>query len=125
MISLTIPAPCPPINSNQRLHFRVLAHRTRLWREATAVRAQAASLEQYPHAHVRAFVGYPDARSYDAGILKDDSDRYVIGPDMRTGDKAKTFALTLTFDPDCRCRDCAYRFGPRLALITNQGGTNA
>lgn len=142
MIALHIPAPCPPINANQRLHFRIVADRVRRWREAAHVRAQAAGLESYDHAHVTAVCHFTDARrrdvgnwygtakacldgAIDAGLLPDDSDAHVIGPDMRAGDKAVSFALTLTFDPDCPCRDCAHRFGPRLSLITNQGGTNA
>ena len=136
MISLHIPAPCKAINSNDRLHHAVRANRTRLWREAAHVHAKAARLEQYDHAHVTAVCHFTDKRRrdagnwyptakaaldgcVDAGLLPDDNDQYVIGPDMRRGDKAPTFALTLTIDPDCRCRDCAHRFGPRLQLIAN------
>lgn len=139
MISLHLPAPCPPINANQRLHFRIVADRVRRWREAAHVRAKAAGLESYDHAHVTAVCHFTDARRrdvanwagtakacvdglIDAGVLKDDSDAFLVGPDMRTGDRAVSFSLTLRIDPDCACLDCAHRWGPRLQLITNDKG---
>src|SRR5690348_8821902 len=67
MISLHIPAPCKAINSNDRLHHAVRANRTRLWREAAAVRSAAAGLEQYDHAHVTAVCHFTDKRRRDAG----------------------------------------------------------
>ena len=134
-LTLVIPAPCKPINSNHRLNTYVKAERTRLWRARAQVAAIQAGKPRFERAHVRAIVGYPTARSYDAGnfyptakacldgivsagCLPDDSNDYVVGPDMREGDKAPVFTLTITLNPDCECLDCSHRFGPRLRLIT-------
>jgi hypothetical protein len=61
----------------------------------------------------------------DAHVLPGDDDAYLVGPDLRPGDKAPVFTLTITFDDACECRDCAHRFGPRLQLITNDTRGNA
>ena len=122
-LTLVIPAPCKPINSNHRLNTYVKAERTRLWRARAQVAAIQAGKPRFERAHVRAIVGYPTAKAcldgiVSAGCLADDSNDYVVGPDMREGDKAKTFTLTITLNPDCECLDCSHRFGPRLRLIT-------
>jgi crossover junction endodeoxyribonuclease RusA len=128
VLILTIPAPCEPINANHRLHPHVKAKRTAAWRARAQVAAIQAGKPRMERAHIRATVGYPDARSYDAGnfyptakacvdgivrdagCLPDDSNTYVVGPDMREGDKIKPFTLTITLDPDCDCVDCVTRW---------------
>lgn len=127
MLTLTIPAPCEPISANARLHHHVKAKRTAAWRARSHVAAIQAGKPRLDHAHVRAFVHRTDRRSYDAGnwyptakacldgivaagCLPDDSNAYVLGPDMREGDKAETFTVTITLDDACECDDCLARW---------------
>ena len=127
MLSLTIPAPCEALSSNQRLHHMVKAKRTAAWRARAHVAAIQAGKPSLERAHVRATVHRTDKRSYDAGnwyptakaildgivsagCLPDDSNTYVVGPDMRPGEKADVFSLTITLDPDCTCVDCVERW---------------
>jgi len=126
-LTLTIPAPCEPLNSNQRLHHMVKAKRTAAWRARAHVAAIQAGRPTLERAHVRVLIGHQQNRSYDAGnyyptakacldgivsagCLPDDSNTYVLGPDMRPGDKADVFTLTITLDDACGCLDCADRF---------------
>jgi hypothetical protein len=127
MLTLTIPAPCEPLNSNQRLHHHVKAKRTAAWRARAHVAAIQAGKPRLDHAHVRVTVHRTTAHSYDAGnyyptakacldgivaagCLPDDSNAYVIGPDLRPGDKRPVLTLTITLDDACGCADCAERF---------------
>ena len=105
-LELTIPAPCDWLNSNQRLHWTEKARRTRIWRHA----AHGAVLGQHKGARfdvpVRITVtihktraGRYDVANYgvtakaivdglvDAGVIPDDSNEWVTGPDMRAGEK--------------------------------------
>jgi len=111
---LTVPAPCEWINSNHRTHRMEVAKRTRLWRDAT----YAAALDQavfYVPVRITATVHktrngvwdagnlYPTAKAIvdglvDAGVLRDDSNRYVIGPDMRAGDKRDTACVVIRIE---------------------------
>lgn len=128
VLTLTIEAPCKPLNANQRLHYAQKAQRTAMWRARAQVAAIQAGKPKLDHAHVWAVVGYPQNREYDAGnyyptakavldgivtagCLPDDSNTYVVGPDMRPGEKADVFTLTITLDPECECLDCRARFG--------------
>ena len=138
-VTLTLAAPCDPLNSNQRLNRYVTAARVKQWRARAHVAVIQAGRPKLDRAHVTAVISHTTNRRRDAlnwwptvkaaidgaveaGLLPDDSDAYVVGPDLRPGDKADVFTVALTFDPDCECRDCAHRFGPRLKVITN-GGT--
>jgi hypothetical protein len=103
--SLTIPAPCQFINSNQRLHRMAQAKLTKTWREASAAAAQG--LDPFtPPVHITAHIWKPRGGRYDpnnlapttkaivdglvdAGLLADDSVNYVIGPDHRHGGKGE------------------------------------
>lgn len=125
---LTVTAPDgPALTSNQRLHYRAQAQLTRNWRLRTALLARHE--KPIPHAHVtywvhattnrRRDVGnyYPTVKAcldgiVDAGVLDDDSDKYVVGPDPRPGENRDEFALTIQLDPDCECPDCLWRFAP-------------
>lgn len=125
---LTIPAPDKPLTANQRLHHHPKAERTRNWRLRTALLARR--LEPMPHAHVTYWIHatsnrrrdvanyYPTIKAcldgvVDAGVLPDDDDRHVVGPDPRPGDKADEFTVTLRLDPDCACGECVARFVTR------------
>lgn len=129
-LTLVLPAPCAPINSNHREHFRTEAKRTAAWRARAQIAAIQAGKPQLDHAHVWAVVGYPTNRSYDAGnfyptakaaldgivsagVLVDDSNKFVVGPDLRPGPKAEggVFTLTISLDDECCCVDCVARFG--------------
>lgn len=127
MIRLEVSAPDAPLTANQRLHYHEKAARVRNWRLRTAILAR--KVKPVPHAHVICYLHFQDNRRrdagnwyptakacldgiVDAGVLEDDSDNYVIGPDMRRGEKSPAgFAITLTLDPDCECVDCDERFG--------------
>lgn len=128
MLTLTIPAPCEPMTANMRLHHHVKAARTRNWRLRAALQARLET--PMPFAHVTYWIHattnrrrdvanyYPTVKAcldgvVDAGVLPDDDDLHVIGPDPRTGEIADHFTVTITLDPDCDCFDCETRFGDR------------
>ena len=105
-LELTIPAPCDWLNSNQRLHWAEKARRTRIWRYTAhgAVLAQCAGLTFTVPVRIVVTIHKPRAGRYDAtnwaptgkalidglvdsGLLEDDDNTRVIGPDMRAGEK--------------------------------------
>ena len=103
-LELTIPAPCDWINSNQRRHRMQVAQLTRLWRvTASTVAHREQSFSARPVHIVCTFhktragrwdAGnlYPTAKAIvdglvDAGVIPDDSNEWVLGPDMRAGEK--------------------------------------
>ena len=131
MIRLEIAAPCDPLTANQRLHHHKRAELTRNWRLRTAILAR--KCQPIPHAHVtywlhattnrRRDVGnyYPTVKAcldgvVDAGVLDDDSDAYVVGPDPRAGEKSPGgLWIELVLDPDCACS------GLDTVLFVNSG----
>ena len=105
-LTLTIPAPCDWLNANERLHWAEKARRTRAWRYA----AHMAVLSQHKGARFdvpvqitvtvhKTRAGRYDVANYgvtakaivdglvDSGLLEDDDNTRVIGPDMRAGEK--------------------------------------
>lgn len=101
MSTLEITPPAEFINANDRLHHAPKARLTKAWREAAAWTATSKKLGywtkpvhitctiRFPD-NIRRDVGnwYPTAKAIvdglvDAGVLYDDSDTYVLGPDMR------------------------------------------
>jgi crossover junction endodeoxyribonuclease RusA len=117
-LTLTIPAPCDWINSNQRLNTYVEAGRVKSWRKAGEIAADAAyeqgAWETFECA-VRIVCTvhktragrwdagnlYPTAKAIvdglvDAGVIPDDSNEWVTGPDMRAGEKADTACVVVT-----------------------------
>ena len=105
-LTLTIPAPCDWLNSNQRLHRMVHAKRTAAWRAAGKAAAEAhpgwvpfavpvrivATIHKTRAGRWDAGNLYPTAKALvdglvDAGVCEDDDNTRVIGPDMRAGEK--------------------------------------
>ena len=114
---LHIPAPCEWLNANDRLHWAVKARLTREWRNAAAWAARDAGLPTITrHVHITASIHKLHGRQYDAsnwaptgkaaidglrdaGVLIEDSNKYVTGPDMRAGERATGRAyLVLTIE---------------------------
>lgn len=116
-VRLEVPQMYPLMNSNHRPHPMVRARQTRQWRELGCVRAQAVRLQPIT-GRVRIVVTihtatartydagnyYPTAKALidglrDAGVLVDDSNEYVEGPDMRPGLKSNPPKLVLELIP--------------------------
>ena len=106
-IVLTVPAPCAWIDANDRgMHWAKKAKLTRQWRDATCWAARAARLPAFTtRVHITATIHKVHGRTYDAanwaptakaavdglrdaGVLLEDDNRHVIGPDMRQGHRA-------------------------------------
>ena len=99
--TITVPKVGPYMNANDRPHFRDRAKQTKLWREAGRIATLAAKVPALtPPVHITATVHIADHLRrevsnlaptmkaaidgmVDAGILADDSDAHVIGPDSR------------------------------------------
>lgn len=115
--TLHIPAPDEWINANDRMHHMVKARLTKAWRWAACVAAKDARLPTFDQrVHITAHVHKLHGRQYDAtnwaptakaavdglrdaGVLVDDSNKHVVGPDMRAGERATGRAyLTLTIE---------------------------
>ena len=105
-LELTIPAPCDWLNSNQRLHWAEKARRVKAWRERTIVAVFAGdTLPRFDvPVHITCTVHKTRGGRWDAGnladtakpivdglvsagVLVDDSNEWVTGPDMRAGEK--------------------------------------
>lgn len=100
--TVQLPAGLPLLNANQRLHWRRRAELTKNLRTLVWLLARDAGVPALRRAHVVAEYRPPDRRRrdvhnlypsakaavdglIDAGVLPDDSDRYLVGPDMRFG----------------------------------------
>lgn len=118
--TVTIPAPAPWLNANQT-HKRRPDKLIRLWRDAGLVHARYARLPKLQRAHILAELRFGDNRRRDAGnfyptlkalvdglvdyrLLPDDSDDYLVGPDLRRG-------------PVCR-----HGYGEVLLTVTDLAG---
>ena len=100
--TVELPPGLPLLNANRRVHWRVRHERTKAIREAAYLLAQG--LPGLVRAHVVGEYRPPDRRRRDVAnlypsfkaaidgalvdtcVLPDDSDEYLIGPDMRIGD---------------------------------------
>lgn len=89
------------ISANHRDHWRAKAAKTKFWRHLAAQRFRGVP-PVTGLVRVEVWISWPDQRRrdttnwaptgkacldgiVDAGVLPDDSDRYVVGPDMRRG----------------------------------------
>lgn len=100
--TVELPAGLPLLNANRRPHHQVRAKLTREIRAAALVCTKAAGVPHLQRAHIIAEYRppnrrprdvhnlYPSAKAavdgvVDAGVLTDDTDEYLTGPDMRPG----------------------------------------
>lgn len=102
---LEMPAGMELLNANHRQHWSARARVTKDLRWAAYVLAKKARIPRLARAHVECIYEPPPARAVrdvgnlapsakacvdgaigDAGVLPEDSDRYLVGPDMRRGD---------------------------------------
>lgn len=100
-VNIILEPPAPFLNSNQRLHWRKKAERVKAWRNAAREAAFDAHPTEFTYAQVICHIRFPDDICRDVanwyptakscldgiveagGFLTDDSDKYVVGPDMR------------------------------------------
>ncbi|GAA2182454.1 hypothetical protein GCM10009785_21820 [Brooklawnia cerclae] len=110
------------LSSNQRIHWATRARRTATlrqlaWAQAKAQRIRPADGRVRITATIHSKTGgrfdpanaYPTIKALvdgltDAGVLVDDSSRYVVGPDMRAGEAMRELAagwhrVVLTIEP--------------------------
>ena len=104
-ITITVFAPGKFLNSNDRLHRMAQAKLTKQWR-TIAAQASVGFLPMETPVHITAHVWkkragrydvgnlYPTVKAcvdgfVDGGILVDDSNAHVIGPDLRHGGKGE------------------------------------
>jgi hypothetical protein len=100
--TLTIPRPDRWLSANQRDHFLRRSDGVKVWRDAAHVHARSARLPQLRRAHILAELYFGDRRRRDVhnyyptlkavvdglvdyGLLPDDGDEYLTGPDLRLG----------------------------------------
>lgn len=117
MIRIEIPAPCGWLNLNHRTHWAAKAKLTKSWRNAAYVAARAACLPRgLDRVRIVAYIHKTTNRSYDAhnlmptlkacvdgvvgdyGLVPADTNRHVIGPDIRMGNKRPFCAVTLEIE---------------------------
>jgi crossover junction endodeoxyribonuclease RusA len=105
VFELWIPQPAGWINSNHRPHWAQRAKLTKAWRQAGLMYARQAKLPTgLERVRIEAHVVKSTAREYDAhnlmptgkaimdglvdyGLVPDDKNKHVVGPDMREGGK--------------------------------------
>ncbi|MGW4469696.1 hypothetical protein ACWENQ_08485 [Nonomuraea sp. NPDC004354] len=100
--TIELPAGMELLNSNQRCHWRVRAERTKRIRSTAEILARGAKIPLLARAHIIGEFRPPDRRRrdvanlypsfkaaidglVDAGVLEDDDDTHLVGPDMRLG----------------------------------------
>jgi hypothetical protein len=110
--TVELPAGIPLLNANRRQYWAAKAKLTRALREAALVCARRDHVPALDRAHIvveyrpgdrrRRDVHnlYPSAKAavdglVDAGVLPDDADQYLVGPDMRLGPVEKPGRLVL------------------------------
>ena len=103
------------INANHRLHYQARAQRTATIRHLAGIAAQAAHLTPSPRVHIVVHIGWPNRRRrdahniyptlkacidgiVDAGVIPDDSDRHLLGPDLRPYLAGERGVLRLRFE---------------------------
>ncbi len=99
MTTLVLEPPAALINANDRLHHHAKAKLTKAWRNA-GWDVSIGRRDRFTSAHITVTIRFPtnhrrDVGNYyptakaivdglvDAGVLPDDNDTHVIGPDMR------------------------------------------
>lgn len=97
------------VSSNRRIHWSRRSEVQRYWRELGYLTAR--DLDMMQKAHVTFRVRWPtrhrrDVHNYtalvfkplidgfvDAGVLPDDSDKYLVGPDLRVAQQPGSFTV--------------------------------
>lgn len=103
--TITIPADLAWLNLNQRTHWAAKAKLTKAWRGmAYAVAVCSLLPKGLDRVHIIAHITKPTARQYDVhnlmptlkacvdglvdyGLIPDDTNKHLIGPDLRQGGK--------------------------------------
>ena len=122
MTTITIALlPRETLNANQRMHWAAKARLTASIRARATIAYRQAGSPQMGRAHCTVHVSYPDRRTRDIhnwmptvkasldgfilpargvrGLLPDDSDDYLTGPDLRVGDVTRgQFTFTFRFE---------------------------
>lgn len=110
--SVALPAGLPLLNANRRQHHMAKARLTRAIRDVAHMLARSDRVPALERAHIVCEYRPPDRRRrdvhnlfpsakaavdglVDAGVLPDDSDEYLTGPDMRLGEVVKDGQLVL------------------------------
>lgn len=102
MTTIVIDPPCAFLNANDRPHHHAKAKLTKAWRASAqaAIWVNPRVQPKHQYAHIIVSIRWPDKRRrdpgnwyptakaivdglVDAGVLIDDDDAHVIGPDMR------------------------------------------
>ena len=113
--TLTVQSELPFLNLNQRMHWAKKAQLTKHWRRLAMVNAMAADLPRnLNRVHIIAHVTKPTNRQYDVhnllptlkaaidglvdyGLIPDDTNQHLVGPDLRQGDKGPAaVVITIT-----------------------------
>ena len=114
--TIIVPAPCKFINLNSRTHWAPKAQLTRAWRNAAHVAARNANLPKgLENVHVVAHIIKATGREYDVhnlmptlkaaidglvtdyGLIPDDTNKHLTGPDLRQGGKGEPgIRITIT-----------------------------
>jgi crossover junction endodeoxyribonuclease RusA len=113
--TITIESALPMLNLNQRYHWAKKAQLTKHWRRLAFVNAMAAELpKDLGRVHIVAHVVKPTSRQYDVhnllptlkaavdglvdyGLIQDDTNQYLVGPDLRQGGKGNAaIIITIT-----------------------------
>ena len=118
------------VSANVRIHYHTRADVTAYWRKlaAAAVREQYGTADEgcawYERARLVITFRYPDRKrrdvgnlySYvakalvdgcvDAGLLPDDSDRYLVGPDLRRDPEKGPHRIVIDVEDLDRCSLC-------------------
>lgn len=105
------------INANKRYHWAKRAELTRYWREVANLAARSAVVAPLERAHVTLTFHRADKREFDpsnlaptskacldglvdAGVVPDDSRRFVVGPDERYGEPGQRRIVLRVYDMD-------------------------
>jgi len=103
------------INSNDRDHWATRNRKTKKWRNTTHWLARAAKLpKNLDHVTITGHVNKTNTAAYDAhnlmptlkaivdglvdyGLIPDDHNKYLTGPDIRPGNRQEQAGITITF----------------------------
>lgn len=99
-VTIPIDLKAEALSANGRVHWAVRKARTKALREKSKLLTRAAGIPPMSRAHLTVTIAWPDRRrrdaanlsptikacidgAIDARVLSDDSDMYLVGPDLR------------------------------------------